>query len=320
MVGSQRIRYGCEHPSRRVGWRAASVALFFLSRRLGDSEKICRGKLERKAMTESLEALPDDPFTAAPESAEVSILYELLADSERLLSVVLAGASALIPLPFIDDAAKTFFRRRLFRLTVLRGGSTLSSEELDRLLKEPPKSCCLVGCLGKAVIYPIKRLIRKLLFFLEIKRAVDQTTAALAENWLLALALRSKLWVPGGELTHADSLREAMATVCAQHGTKPLELAVAAAYRGARETLFNAVSSIVYGSNDSADGLEAAMTTVNLQQSDRVTRLLSRIQTEVSKVSAKYLKEFADRFEKELKSVSPGLDSSSPLNAADSPK
>lgn len=261
--------------------------------------------------------LPEDPLEP-PESSseqavktgsdlslesnneEISLLYELLSDRDRLTSIILVGASAMIPVPFLDDWAKSFLERRSFRLGAERENFKLSSEEADRLVQEPPSGCCLVGCLGKALIYPIKKLIRKILFFLEIKRAVDQSTNALAENWLLSLALRRGLWKPGGELAQADLLREVIEKTCTAQGVKPLELAFQGAFQGAKGTLFDFANRFIGKTDQSKEELAATVDLFKQEEADQIAKLTQKLQKEVSAISDSYLRRFAQGFEKEL--------------------
>ena len=272
---------------------------------------------EENLPSESETTLPIDPPKATPPNTdlssasrspeptptsdeEIALLYELLADRDRLTTVVLVGASAMIPVPFLDDFAKGYLERRLFRIGAERENFSLSSDEADRLVQEPPSGCCLTGCLGKALIYPIKRLIRKLLFFLEIKRAVDQSTNALAESWLFSLALRRGLWAPGGDPAQADLMRQTIEKTCAAHGVKPLELAISGAFQGAKGTLFNFANRFIGKGGESKEELLATVDQFKKDEADQISKLTQKLQKEISKISDSYLRRFAQGFETEL--------------------
>lgn len=245
----------------------------------------------------------DAPKPSAPEPTsdeEIALLYELLGDRDRLTTVILVGASAMIPVPFLDDFAKGYLERRLFRIGAERESLTLSSEEADRLVQEPPSGCCLTGCLGKALIYPIKRLIRKLLFFLEIKRAVDQSTNALAESWLFSLALRRGLWAPGGDPAQADLMRQTIEKTCAAQGVKPLELAISGAFQGAKGTLFNFANRFIGKGGESKEELLATVDQFKKEEADQISKLTQKLQKEIEGISDAYLRRFAQGFETEL--------------------
>ncbi len=253
--------------------------------------------------SEADSAAVSSPTTLEPsgeENEEIALLYELLADRDRLTTVILVGASAMIPVPFLDDFAKGYLERRLFRVGAEREDFSLSSEEADRLVQEPPSGCCLVGCLGKALIYPIKRLIRKLLFFLEIKRAVDQSTNALAESWLFSLALRRGLWAPGGDPDQADLMRQAIEKTCAAQGVKPLELAISGAFQGAKGTLFNFANRFIGKAGESKEELLATVDQFKKEEADQLSKLAQKLQKEIAGISDSYLRRFAQGFETEL--------------------
>lgn len=249
--------------------------------------------------TEPLPSLAPSP-EAQSGNEEVSLLFELLGDSDRLTTIILVGASAMIPVPFLDDWAKSYLERRSFRLGAEREKLQLSSEEADRLVLEPPGGCCMMGCLGKALIYPIKKMVRKILFFLEIKRAIDQTTNALAENWLFSLALRRGVWTPGGDPSRADLLRQAIEKTCAAQGVQPLELAIGGAFQGAKGTLFNFANRFVGKTEQSKEELAATVGQFEAEEADQLAQITQRIQKEISNISDSYLRRFALGFEKEL--------------------
>src|ERR671912_751047 len=88
---------------------------------------------------------------------------------------IFVGLTPLIPVPVVDDLAQAYFRRRLVRTLAASHGRTLSAEELDALTSEPGGGC-LRGCAVQVVLYPLKKIFRKIFFFLEWKRAADLTS------------------------------------------------------------------------------------------------------------------------------------------------
>jgi len=102
----------------------------------------------------------------------------------------LAGLSVLIPIPLLDMAFESYFRRRMPQTIVRQDGHTLTPAVL-RLLQNQPGGFSNLwrGCL----LWPFKllgefivRLSRKILYFLTIKKAVD----ALNYYWQRAFLLR----------------------------------------------------------------------------------------------------------------------------------
>ena len=231
---------------------------------------------------------------------ETELLFEVVRDAHLLSSIVLIGASALIPIPFLDDVVKAYLERRLFRTLAQKEGLSVTNEELERLTKAPPKGCFVWGCLTGAIIYPIKRLIRKILYFLEIKRAVDQSTTALAEAWLFRLAMRRGLWSTGRAPEKADRLREVMEAACQSQGVKPLETAVHHAFEGAKGTLRGFARKFTRKTGTDEKQMERAVDELEAEERDRLDSLTERLVDALASVSGPYLQGFAEQFEARL--------------------
>lgn len=97
----------------------------------------------------------------------------------------LAGLSVLIPLPLVDLAFETLFRRRIPFAVTRHRGRDLDPRLLAALGSEPP------GCLG-CLLFPLwlaleflKRLFRTVLYFLTVKAATDR----LAVHWRRAFLI-----------------------------------------------------------------------------------------------------------------------------------
>lgn len=246
---------------------------------------------------------PDPPKTnpsTSPGGEETELLLSLVSDLDLLTMVVLIGASALVPIPLLDDVAKNYLVRRLIRTLAQREGMSLTAEEIERLTQDPPSGCCLWGCLGNAVVYPIKRLIRKILFFLEIKRAVDQSSIALAKAWLFSLALRRGLWSPGRDLGECDRLREGILTACQSHGVQPLETAFRHGFRGARDLLKEFALRLFRREIANKEELEAAVQQFEEEQGERLASISKKIGDALAVLGEDYLQAFAVEFERQL--------------------
>lgn len=232
------------------------------------------------------------------------MLYELVKDSSLLTPVVLIGASALVPVPFLDDMAKSYLEKRLFRLLAEKEGLQLTKDEQARLTESPSSGCCLVGCLGSALIYPFKKILRKVFFFLEIKRSVDQATTALAEAYLFRLTLRHDLWLPGGEIESTDPVRESIRTACHSQGVKPLETAIRHGFEGAKGTLSDFASKLadkVTGEDESEEKISRAVDKLEEEETDKLKGLTRSLSDSLDDVSEPYLKKFVTTFENKLK-------------------
>ena len=150
---------------------------------------------------------------------------------------VLTGLTPLIPIPFLDDVVKSYFRRRLVRRLASSAGRALSAEELDALTKEEGGGC-VRGCLMTALVYPLKKFFAKVFFFLEWKRAADLTSHTYHFGYLVHYALRRDA---GGrtllDLRPASDVGVAIAAVVREAPIKPVETAVTATFRQSRKVL-----------------------------------------------------------------------------------
>jgi len=150
---------------------------------------------------------------------------------------VLVGLTPLIPIPIVDDLVKSYLQRRLVIWLAQSHGRSLRPEEIEILSKDRGGGC-LSGCLAQALVYPLKKLFRKIFFFLEWKRAVDLTSHTYHFGYLIDYAL-SERWEGATvlELRGAAEVRAAIDAVCCEAPIKPIESAVRASFRQSRNIL-----------------------------------------------------------------------------------
>ena len=144
---------------------------------------------------------------------------------------VLVGLTPLIPLPLLDDLAQGYFERRMIEKLARTRQLTLSDEQLDALAS-PPTSVggWLKGCLTTALLYPISKLLRKIFFFLEIKRALDLIAVTYVRGHLLDRTMARALLAPAGP--HGpDAVRQATDQAITRVGTSPIGLALRGSFR-----------------------------------------------------------------------------------------
>lgn len=125
-------------------------------------------------------------------------------DWARYADATLAGLSVLIPVPFVDDAFERFFRRRIPGAVARSRGRRISGEV--RAALEAEDGARGWGCATlplRLVVGLLKRLSRKLLYFLTVKQATDR----LSHYWYRAFLLDHML--DAGHLEHPDSARAA---------------------------------------------------------------------------------------------------------------
>src|SRR5688500_5976683 len=97
---------------------------------------------------------------------------------------VLTGLTPLVPIPFVDDQIYAYFMRSLVQHLATSQGRTLSGSDITSLAAHPSRGCAL-GCLGSVLLYPLKRVMRKVFFFLEWKRAVDTISHTYYQGYLI---------------------------------------------------------------------------------------------------------------------------------------
>jgi hypothetical protein len=95
-------------------------------------------------------------------------------DWARYSDATLAGLSVLIPVPFVDDAFEGFFRRRIPGAVARSRGRTVSGEVRAVLDEEDAGKGGCAALPLRLVVGLLKRLSRKLLYFLTVKQATDR--------------------------------------------------------------------------------------------------------------------------------------------------
>jgi hypothetical protein len=103
-----------------------------------------------------------------------------------------AGLAALIPLPVVDLYFEWLFRRRMVRAIALRNGRLLNTPTVNEINRN--RSNQMRGCLLwplKMIFSFLKKLSRKILYFLAIKEAVDNLNYYWHRAFLLDYMIRA---------------------------------------------------------------------------------------------------------------------------------
>ena len=90
--------------------------------------------------------------------------------------IVMSGLCALIPLPLVDTWAERQVRRRMYEALAADRGVELDDAALSILTTDPMN--LLGGWLWVAIVWPFRKLLRTVLYFLTIKDAIDGMAAA----------------------------------------------------------------------------------------------------------------------------------------------
>lgn len=128
-----------------------------------------------------------------------------------LTHAVLIGLTPLIPIPIVDDWVKSTFQRGLVRQVAGARGINLTGEQIEALIQENFWDGCIESCLG-VVFYLLRRLLSKVLFFLEWRRAFILVGQTYYNGFLLDAALMDGYPLAGenGSSAEAARLREAI--------------------------------------------------------------------------------------------------------------
>jgi hypothetical protein len=196
----------------------------------------------------------------------------------------LLGASCqLLPLPLVDDLALARVRRRMVGRLAAQWGARVAPYQLAHLAGRG-RRWTLGRFAGKVVVYPLKKLFRKVFYFLAVKDAVDTFSQLFHHGYLVHAALvRGALGGPG-----VVSDERVAAVAGAVHGTLqatntgPLRRVVVGVLRNSRRlvaaTLSWLASRLARGRGEGLEQVEEAGATGSLAAgSPEAEQLLDRL-------------------------------------------
>lgn len=161
---------------------------------------------------------------------------------EIVTHAVLVALTPLVPVPFLDDIVKNYLQRRMVRKLGESYQYNFSDAEV-KVLADEEGGGCLKGCLGMIIIYPFKKIFRKIFFFLEWKRAIDLASYTLHHGLLLDYAM-SEGWCAPASLKSAAEVREAVDSVLREVNTKPLEAVLRTAFNQSKSLILDAAKML----------------------------------------------------------------------------
>ena len=220
-----------------------------------------------------------------------------------LMHAVLTGLTPLIPVPVLDDLVKSYFRKRLVRSLAASAGRPLTDEELSALASEP-EGGCLGGCVMSVLVYPLKKLFRKIFYFLEWKRAVDLTSRTYHFGHLVGHALRRREGAPSLLDAHgARAVNEAIEAVCREAPIKPLESAVSGTFRKSKGVLRSA-AALLSGSlrrqPPQPEHVAEAIESVEPEEERELQPVVSRLQSSLASVPDEHFRNLRAALEARL--------------------
>jgi hypothetical protein len=226
-----------------------------------------------------------------------------------LTHAVLTGLTPLIPVPLLDDLVKSYFRKRLVRSLAASAGRALSGEELEALTSEG-EGGCLRGCVVSVIVYPLKKLFRKIFFFLEWKRAVDLTSRTYHFGHLVGHALRRRGNAPSLLDAHgARAVSDAIAAVCREAPIKPLESAVGGTFRKSKDVLRGAaalLSRSVRREPPQPERVARAIESVEPEEERELKPVVTRLQRSLASVPEEHFRALRENLEARLRQTTGG--------------
>jgi hypothetical protein len=203
-----------------------------------------------------------------------------------LTFAVAAGLTLLIPVPFVDDLAKSLVHRRMVREIAERRGVLLTDVAVRALADDPPSPLAKKVATA-VVVYPLKKIFKKTFFVLAGKDAVDTVSQTYHLGYLVDMALE-KRW---HESRSPERIRESIARACKDVGTSPVEKAIGTVYQRSRAALVTLARKVRGGAAPATDihvetgdapgffaELRAALANV---PADHFNRLRARVESEL---------------------------------------
>ena len=218
---------------------------------------------------------------------------------------VLTGLTPLIPVPVLDDVVKGYFRRRLVRAQAAARGRALDEREVAALAAEGGQGC-LRGCVVQALVYPLKKIFRKVFFFLEWKRAADLTSQTYHFGYLVGYALERR--ADGATLLDAhgaERVGAAVAAVCREAPIKPVERAVTGTFGQSRKALSAAAALLGQSlrrltGRAPAPEVARALEEVEPREAREVEPVVTRLQRSLATVPEEHFRDLRARLEEKL--------------------
>jgi hypothetical protein len=118
---------------------------------------------------------------------------------------LVGGLTPLLPVPVVDDAALSRARRRMLVRICHQAGVMPTPYQLG-VLARGGRRWTVGKMAAKTIFYPIKKIYRKILYFLAIKEAVDTFSRLFHQGYLLHRAIERGALGTGGTPTDESVL------------------------------------------------------------------------------------------------------------------
>jgi hypothetical protein len=256
-------------------------------------------------------AIPDGAWAAFCREQSVKFHYYRsqstfmsISDNSRqnllVTSAVLAGLTPLVPIPFVDDHLYAYFMRSMVQRLGAAHSRPFSTEELEALTAQPGRGGAL-RLLGSVALYPAKKVLRKVFFFLELKRAVDTISHTYHRGFLLDAAL-DEGWL---NAHGAPRVRAAIDAVLARTNTSPVAHAIYGVLNQSQGVLKNMVATLTGSLTGSKaapgrDKVAQAAASVEEEQKSKMGGLTSQLQTALAGLPDEHFEKLKQQLVAEL--------------------
>jgi hypothetical protein len=205
---------------------------------------------------------------------------------------VLIGLTPLIPIPVVDDLTKAYFQRRMVTSLASARGVELSREDVDTLATDRGGRGCLVGCLSTVLVYPVKKIFRKVFYFLEWKRAVDLTSAAYHHGFLID-TLFSEWGAPASTGKSTAEVRDAIDAVCREAPIKPLERAIWGTFRQSKNLIVSGAGLLEQSfrkmtGRANEKRVAQAVESIDMEEARKLESVVDRLEHSVDEIPQSY--------------------------------
>jgi hypothetical protein len=219
---------------------------------------------------------------------------------------VLVGLSPLVPVPFVDDWLVNYFRRRLVRSLASTHGQQFSDKSVSLLADESGGKGCLFGCLSMVILYPLKKIFRKVFYFLEWKRAVDLTSHTYHFGYLLNFALREGFLK--SDTNNLADVRTILDDVCNDTPIKPVESVVAGTFRQTKSLIFSGVEILEKAFRNlkdkpTRDDVSVAVESIVEEEKEKLEGITNKLGGGIAGIPEEHFKAMREKFTVRMKAL-----------------
>lgn len=165
--------------------------------------------------------------------------------SSRIVAAhaTIAGLCPLIPVPFVDDMAIRSVVRRMYEQLYAAHGLTLPASGAKILGDKT--STRLRDAMVSVAMYPVKKIVRKIVYVLAVKDCAAVASAVFHDGWLLARVLEGAIDGATPESPrYLRKVRKAMLKTYEEVDPVPLRRALVGAFLNARVGVRHGVKTL----------------------------------------------------------------------------